>query len=60
MVVGDVEKIISVLRDGENITHLCHVISENIMTIPLKEAEVIELKYRVNVSPHWWVHYHAK
>jgi len=58
--IRDIEKIISVLRDGENITNLCHVIPENIMTIPLKRAEVIELKYRVNVCPHWWVHYHGK
>lgn len=58
--IRHVEKIISVLRDGEDITHLCHVTPENVMTIPLRAAELIKLKYRVNVSPQWWNRYHAK
>lgn len=58
--IKHVEKIISILRDGEDITHLCHLTPENVMTIPLKAAEVIELKYKISVGPQWWDRYHAK
>lgn len=58
--IKHVEKMISVLRDGEDITYLCHLTPENLMTIPLKSGEVIEVKYRINVDPEWWDRYHVK
>ena len=58
--IRNVENIISVLRDGEDITNFCHIVPEGTMTIPLKASELIHIEYIVNVGPQWWNRYHAK
>ncbi|MCK4822942.1 hypothetical protein KA005_44690 [bacterium] len=56
--IRNVQKILSVLRDGEDITSLCDLTAENVMIIPLKAGEIVELQYRINVAPGWWRHYY--
>jgi len=55
--IRNVEKILSVLQDGEDITELCTLTPQNVMTIPLKRARVVELEYRISVTPRWWEDY---
>jgi hypothetical protein len=55
--IRNVERILLVLRDGEDITELCGLTAENVMTIPLKAAETVELEYRIGVTPVWWKDY---
>jgi hypothetical protein len=49
-----VEKVVFVSRDGTDITSDCAVAGGHVMIIPLKQAEVIELKYKIHVTQSWW------
>jgi hypothetical protein len=57
MTIKNVDKIHSVLCDGQDITNLCRVTPENVMTIPVKRGKGIELHYRISVTPLWWEDY---
>jgi hypothetical protein len=49
-----IKKIISVKRNGKDITPLCQLTDENIMFVPLQAQEVVEIEYIVSVTPVWW------
>ena len=56
--VPDVDKIVSVERDGEDVTGLCMIrdyrLMEDLMVIPLRQAPVVKLDYKIHVTHKWW------
>lgn len=56
--IPNVQKMILVLRDGEDITSICKVTPKNVLMIPLKVGKVVELQYKIHVTHRWWKYYY--
>jgi hypothetical protein len=57
--VEDVRKIVSVFRDGEDITERCKIMPhiatrKPAMAVPLEAGEVVELEFQAGVTLDWW------
>jgi len=55
-----VRKVSLVLRNGKNITNLCEVRPGNYLRIPLRAGKLIEIEFKVYVTPEWWDQYMQK
>ncbi len=53
-----VDKIVSVLRNDEDITDRCVItdyrLMEDLMVIPLRQASVVKIDYKIHVTHKWW------
>jgi len=58
--IRDIRKVFLVLRDGKDITKLCEVRPGNYLRVPLTAGKLIELEFKVHVTPHWWDRYMQK